>query len=232
MVTEQQIELATNIIVKAVQPQKIYLFGSYANGTASENSDIDFLIVMQDRKRGKFEIASMIHDKINVVLPKSQDLIIDYADRFERFASIPYSLIGHIVSTGKLLYESWKKELIEGWYKKADEDILTAEVVIEASHRLYDVAAFHAQQGVEKYIKAFLVFCEIFPPKVHGIKELIDLAVTFDSSFQKIRSAESLTKFAVRSRYPDDFEINKEDAIEIVQKAKEVRDFVKNKIEI
>lgn len=126
-----------------------------------------------------------------------------------------------------------KEELIKEWYEKADEDILAADVVIEASSKLYDVAAFHAQQGAEKYIKAFLVFCETFPPKVHGIKELIDLAVTFDPSFEKIRDAESLTKFAIRSRYPNDFDIeDKKEALDIVNKAKDVKGFVKNKIGI
>ena len=47
-----------------------------------------------------------------------------------------------------------KKEIINGWYEKADEDILAAEVVINASPLLYDVSAFHAQQAGEKYIKA------------------------------------------------------------------------------
>lgn len=124
-----------------------------------------------------------------------------------------------------------KREIIGAWFKKADEDILTAEVVIDASPRLYDISAFHSQQAAEKYIKAFLVFCEVAPPKVHGIRELIDLAVTFDSGFEAIRPAESLTKFAVRSKYPDSFDIDEEkDAIEILNIAKSVRDFVKNKI--
>jgi len=126
-----------------------------------------------------------------------------------------------------------KKEIIKGWYEKADEDFLAAEVVIEASPLLYDVSAFHSQQAAEKYLKAFLAFNEIMPPKVHNIKELIDLAVNFDASFEAIREAESLSKYAVRSRYPDDFDIDtKEQAFKILSVARSVKDFVRNKIEI
>jgi len=53
-----------------------------------------------------------------------------------------------------------KKEIISEWYQKAEEDILAAEVVIEASPLLYDVSAFHSSQAREKFIKAFLVFNE------------------------------------------------------------------------
>ena len=124
-----------------------------------------------------------------------------------------------------------KKEIIISWYEKADEDLLAAEVVIEASTLLYDISAFHSQQAAEKYIKAFLAFNEMMPPKVHNIKELIDIAANFDASFEAIREAEWLSKYAVRTRYPDDFDIDtQEQALKILNVAKSVRDFVRNKI--
>ena len=98
---------------------------------------------------------------------------------------------------------------------------------------MYDVSAFHSQQAAERYLKAFLAFNEIMPPKVHNIKELIDLSVRFDASFEALREAESLSKYAVRSRYPDDFDIDtKEQAFKILSVARSVKDFVRNKIEI
>lgn len=124
-----------------------------------------------------------------------------------------------------------KKEIINEWYQKAEEDMLAAEVVLEASPLLYDVSAFHSQQGAEKFLKAFLVFNEVMPPKVHDMKELLDIATGFDPSFDAMREAESLSKYAIRSRYPHDFDIDKEEALEILRVAKSVRDFVKNKID-
>lgn len=124
-----------------------------------------------------------------------------------------------------------KKEVIEEWYKKADEDLLAAKIVIAASPLLYDVAAFHSQQGAEKYLKAYFVYFEIMPPKIHDIKLLMDFLSGFDLSINEIRFAEHLSGFAIRSRYPDDFEIESEnEAMEILKTAEAVKDFVQNKI--
>lgn len=106
MVTEKQIQEVTNIIVDTVHPEKIYLFGSYANGNATKKSDIDLLIIMPDRSKKKYEVAEEVEKKIRNILPAYQDLIIDYADKFNKHRFIPYSFLGHIVNTGILLYES------------------------------------------------------------------------------------------------------------------------------
>ena len=106
MILKHQIEQATKIIVDAVHPQKIYLFGSYANGKETEKSDIDFLVIMPDRTKKKYQLVDEIEKEIRNVLPVSKDIVVDYADRYNKFHSIPYSFIGHIVNTGVLLYES------------------------------------------------------------------------------------------------------------------------------
>ena len=36
---------AVEYIKEKIQPDKIYLFGSYAKGTPTENSDLDFFII-------------------------------------------------------------------------------------------------------------------------------------------------------------------------------------------
>lgn len=106
MIQKKQIDLATKMIVDAVHPQRIYLFGSYANGKETEKSDIDFLVIMPDRTKKKYQLVDEIENEIRSVLPISKDIVVDYADRFNKFQSIPYSFIGHIVNTGVLLYES------------------------------------------------------------------------------------------------------------------------------
>ena len=69
------------------------------------------------------------------------------------------------------------------------------------------------------------------PPKVHDLKQLIDLLEKFDSSVNEIRDAEFLSMYSVRSRYPDDYEIEtKEQALEITAMADKVKSFIQNKI--
>jgi uncharacterized protein len=45
MIAAQQLKEIVARIVDVYQPEKIILFGSYANGTAKESSDIDLLLV-------------------------------------------------------------------------------------------------------------------------------------------------------------------------------------------
>ena len=52
MVTQEQIQNLVNEIAENYQPEKIYLFGSYANGVPNEDSDIDlFIVKVTDKNR-------------------------------------------------------------------------------------------------------------------------------------------------------------------------------------
>lgn len=48
MITEKQIQALTAILVAETNPEKIYLFGSYATGKAAMDSDLDVLIVVRN----------------------------------------------------------------------------------------------------------------------------------------------------------------------------------------
>ena len=48
-----------------------------------------------------------------------------------------------------------KADLVEGWRKKAESDLIAVDATIEAG--AFDAACFHAQQAVEKLLKAFCV---------------------------------------------------------------------------
>jgi len=103
---KEQIALATKKIVETVQPEKIYLFGSYATGEQTMDSDIDFLVIMPSKEKKKYQLVEEIEKSIRNVLSVSQDIVVDYSDRYNKYHSIPYSFIGHIVKNGVLLYES------------------------------------------------------------------------------------------------------------------------------
>ena len=47
MITTEQINLLKDVIVETMHPKKIYLFGSYVEGTATEHSDLDILIEIE-----------------------------------------------------------------------------------------------------------------------------------------------------------------------------------------
>jgi HEPN domain-containing protein len=67
------------------------------------------------------------------------------------------------------------KEIVLKWIKKAENDLKTAKDEIEVYNPATDTICFHAQQCVEKYLKAYLFFHQKYFRKTHNIAELIEL---------------------------------------------------------
>ena len=62
------------------------------------------------------------------------------------------------------------------WISKAENDLKTAAHTLTLGADCpTDTVCFHAQQCVEKYVKAFLVAAEIAFPRTHDIEALIGL---------------------------------------------------------
>lgn len=124
------------------------------------------------------------------------------------------------------------KDLVDKWIKKAEKDLLTAERELSFEDPITDTICFHCQQTVEKYLKAFLVYHQIYFTKTHRIINLLELCTTIDSSFKdNLEDADNLTDYAVEIRYPDVWlEPGIEDAKEAFEIAKKVKEFVLNKI--
>ena len=124
------------------------------------------------------------------------------------------------------------KDLVNKWIKKAEKDLLTAERELSFEDTITDTVCFHCQQTVEKYLKAFLVYHQIYFPKTHRIMDLLELCATKDSSFKdELEDADNLTDYAVEIRYPDVWlEPEIEDAKEAFEIAKKVKKIVLNKI--
>jgi HEPN domain-containing protein len=77
---------------------------------------------------------------------------------------------------------------------------------------LYNELCFHAQQAVEKSIKAVLVHCGVEFRKVHYIDYLIGLLPAGVSLPPEAAEVVGLTSYAVMSRYPGDYEEVTEEA--------------------
>jgi HEPN domain-containing protein len=63
--------------------------------------------------------------------------------------------------------------VIREWVNKAENDLKTAVHTLEMEDDCFtDTVCFHAQQCVEKYLKAFLVLEGIDFPKTHDIGKI------------------------------------------------------------
>lgn len=124
-----------------------------------------------------------------------------------------------------------RKKQVRAWFDKADHD-LEAGRLTNAS--LPDIACFHAQQCVEKYLKGFLLAHGEEIEKTHDLIKLLEDCTHIDATFEKWRDAcFELTVYGVEVRYPGNpAQPSEPDAHEAVESAAQVRDFVRSKIDV
>jgi HEPN domain-containing protein len=96
-------------------------------------------------------------------------------------------------------------DYLKNWLFRANEDIAVLENLFESGPDLYaSTICYHAQQAVEKFLKAFLVFHNIDFPKTHDLDYLLLECEKIEPGNFEIDLG-SLTDFEVSLRYPDDF---------------------------
>lgn len=123
-------------------------------------------------------------------------------------------------------------EYLQKWLLKADHDLQAAknEMAMTSDTLLTDVICFHAQQAVEKCLKAFLIFKNVEFTRSHSLEYLKELCVQQDKEFDSL-DVGNLSDYAVEIRHPDDFYMpSKDEAEESISVATKIRDFVVKKI--
>ena len=107
MITTEQIDLLKDVIVKTMQPEKIYLFGSYANGTANEHSDLDILIEVGHTDvphlKRNIEVWTEMDKTRKLIFPK--DIFVYTTDEVNEWKDVKNSFINMALSKSKSLYE-------------------------------------------------------------------------------------------------------------------------------
>jgi HEPN domain-containing protein len=93
---------------------------------------------------------------------------------------------------------------IAEWAAKAEADWATAQREFRVRRRPnFDAVCFHAQQCVEKYLKARLIQAEIDYPRTHDLVALLGLLQKAEPLWQPWKDAlAKLTYYAVTVRYP------------------------------
>jgi len=125
-----------------------------------------------------------------------------------------------------------REEIAEKWLKKALADLRVAEKLFEIGEEPW-IIAFHAQQAVEKALKAYLILHGKHFGKTHNLSQLIDLCSEIDQEFQQLHelSIDELYPLAVGARYPDTgIEVTMDEVREAVEKAEKAIAFITRKI--
>jgi predicted nucleotidyltransferase len=82
-------------IVSNINPDKIFLFGSYATGQANEDSDID-LLVIKDTLEPKFKRSIEIQ-RLLIGSKLPVDIVVYTNEEFEKDKSIDFSFINSAI---------------------------------------------------------------------------------------------------------------------------------------
>ena len=103
MITQSQIRQVSDEIARKFRPERIVLFGSYAYGTPTEDSDVDLLIVMPFEGR-RSKQAIQIRSAIHAGFP--MDLIPITPERLKYRLECEDFFLREVVTKGTVLYEA------------------------------------------------------------------------------------------------------------------------------
>lgn len=98
-----EIEELNKQFIAELSPIKIYLFGSFAYGTNTEDSDFDFYIVVRDDVSDLAGATAQAYKAIRRVKQRPVDIIVGTESRFEHRKEIP-SVESEVYQKGVLLY--------------------------------------------------------------------------------------------------------------------------------
>src|ERR1039457_6880230 len=99
--------------------------------------------------------------------------------------------------------EQVRRDFVQQWLGKANQDLSVAQLLLKDQVEGFEAVGFHAQQAVEKYMKAFLVRHQAEFPKTHNISVLRELMAKLDQKLSdQFVPMEVLTAYGVEYRYP------------------------------
>ena len=128
--------------------------------------------------------------------------------------------------------EEARASIVQGWLLKANEDFAVAEYLISSKRPYYGAVGFHAQQAVEKYLKALLACRQIEFPKTHDLDKLLDILACVDETLaESLRDITVLSVYGVETRYPADLpDLTLSEATEAVRLATNVKDVIERAV--
>lgn len=115
----------------------------------------------------------------------------------------------------------------EEWIDMAKKDLRGAKILHEAKG-VEKLVAFHCQQAVEKYLKAFLIKETGFLHRGHYLMGLLKKCYQIDENFKKfIIQVTFLNSYYIETRYPaeEGLVVDEEDAKKCIEYASQILEY-------
>jgi HEPN domain-containing protein len=94
-------------------------------------------------------------------------------------------------------------KVVSEWVAKAEEDWKAATFTLRLGKQCpTDIVSFHAQQVVEKYLKAVLTGLQIPFPKTHILRKLVQILPPDHALNLSEEEQDKLSDYATVARYP------------------------------
>jgi len=110
-ISQQMIEDTVRQIVRQFQPQRIILFGSYAHGQPTPDSDVDLLIVMESDERPA--VRAMRVSRLLRPRPFPMDILVRTPEEIRHRLEMGDYFMREVLEQGKVLYERGVSEGVD-----------------------------------------------------------------------------------------------------------------------
>ena len=100
-----KIQAMADCIAKQLNPLRIYLFGSFANGTYTKDSDVDFYIVVKDGTN-LWDATAQARKAVRDLKIRPVDVVAGTISRFKEYGKSldSFYVEGEVFRNGLLLY--------------------------------------------------------------------------------------------------------------------------------
>jgi len=103
MITMRQIEDVSGRIAAEFEPERILLFGSYAWGAPSPDSDVDLLVILPFEGKA---VAKSVEMRLKIKPPFPVDLLVRTPEKIHERLALGDPFIRSILEKGRVLYEA------------------------------------------------------------------------------------------------------------------------------
>ncbi len=243
MITREDIQATCDDIVREFSPLQVILFGSYAYGTPTGDSDVDLLVVMDvpesETSRQAGEILQRIPRRFRM------DLLVRSPEEIAYRTSHNDWFLREITEKGETLHgcagickrsvekkKSGMNPLTLEWVQRAESDYASVQHLHQGQRSMYDIICFLSQQCIEKYLKAWLQEKNVPFTKTHDLERLLGLIVTSIPDWHVWQADFSVfPEDAIDFLYPGKYATAKE-ALQAIHTCTEVRQAIRSELKL
>lgn len=99
------IKYLADTIADSLHPQKIYLFGSFAEGRNTDSSDYDFYVIMpDDDHRNTIDLIVSAQKSLRHKKQRAVDVLVNSLGNFNLLKNSPLTVENDVATKGVLIY--------------------------------------------------------------------------------------------------------------------------------